>query len=256
MSIREGLLALLAEQPKHGYQLKQEFEASTAGVWPLNIGQVYTTLDRLERDGLVQQLELEPGAEGRKQYRITDDGRRELEDWFSVAPDGAPQRDGLIIKVLVALHTAGVDPQAVIATQRAALLSTLQEHRRAQRKAAGALNPARPQGAGSPAAPNDADATTAPSPWAAPSTTVPATAVGTPMAAPAGGEHDVAATPPPAATDPARPTSVGRGGNTSTEELSAALLFDALVSRVEADLRWLDLCEERLLRHPTPGSIR
>ena len=54
MAVREGLLALLHEGPRYGYQLKTEFEAATGGVWPLNVGQVYTTLDRLERDGLVQ----------------------------------------------------------------------------------------------------------------------------------------------------------------------------------------------------------
>jgi DNA-binding PadR family transcriptional regulator len=49
MSVREGLLALLAEGPRNGHQLKIEFEAVTGGVWPLNVGQVYTTLDRLAR---------------------------------------------------------------------------------------------------------------------------------------------------------------------------------------------------------------
>ena len=54
MSIRQGILALLAEGPRHGYQLRQDFEAGTGGTWPLNIGQVYTTLARLERDDLVE----------------------------------------------------------------------------------------------------------------------------------------------------------------------------------------------------------
>ncbi|CUU53592.1 Virulence activator alpha C-term [Parafrankia irregularis] len=53
MSVRNGLLALLAERPMYGYQLRAEFEARTGSTWPLNIGQVYTTLRRLERDGLV-----------------------------------------------------------------------------------------------------------------------------------------------------------------------------------------------------------
>ena len=53
MSVRHALLALLSEGPKYGLQLRQEFEDRTGEVWPLNVGQVYTTLQRLERDGLV-----------------------------------------------------------------------------------------------------------------------------------------------------------------------------------------------------------
>ena len=54
MSVRHALLALLSEGPKYGLQLREEFEARTGEVWPLNVGQVYTTLQRLERDGLVE----------------------------------------------------------------------------------------------------------------------------------------------------------------------------------------------------------
>src|SRR5947207_1083293 len=60
MSVRHALLALLSEGPKYGLQLREEFEAGTGEVWPLNVGQVYTTLQRLERDGLV-----EAAADGR-----------------------------------------------------------------------------------------------------------------------------------------------------------------------------------------------
>ena len=60
MSVPHALLALLSEGPKYGLRLQKEFEARTGEVWPLNVGQVYTTLQRLERDGLVE----------------TDDGRR------------------------------------------------------------------------------------------------------------------------------------------------------------------------------------
>jgi DNA-binding PadR family transcriptional regulator len=50
VSVRHALLALLSEGPKYGLQLREEFEARTGEVWPLNVGQVYTTLQRLERD--------------------------------------------------------------------------------------------------------------------------------------------------------------------------------------------------------------
>src|SRR6266545_7007403 len=81
MSVRHSLLALLEQRPMYGYGLKGEFEAATGHVWPLNDGQVYTTLARLERDGLV---EAGAGADGQKVYRLTDAGRRELDEWFLV----------------------------------------------------------------------------------------------------------------------------------------------------------------------------
>ena len=56
MSVKLGLLALLAEEPMYGARLRAEFEARTGGTWPLNVGQVYTTLARLERDGLVEAV--------------------------------------------------------------------------------------------------------------------------------------------------------------------------------------------------------
>ena len=65
MSVRHALLALLSEGPKYGLQLRQEFEAKTGEVWPLNVGQVYTTLQRLERDGLVESDESWPAANPR-----------------------------------------------------------------------------------------------------------------------------------------------------------------------------------------------
>ena len=73
MSVRHALLALLSEGPKYGLQLREEFEARTGEVWPLNVGQVYTTLQRLERDGLVESDD--DGDDGpQKGFRITADG--------------------------------------------------------------------------------------------------------------------------------------------------------------------------------------
>src|SRR3954454_18603753 len=81
MSVPHALLALLREGPKYGLQLRQEFEARTGDVWPLNVGQVYTTLQRLERDGLVEG---DGGADGpQKHFRITDNGDRALTEWLS-----------------------------------------------------------------------------------------------------------------------------------------------------------------------------
>ena len=125
MSIRHGLLALLERGPSHGYQLRADFDAATGETWPLNVGQVYTTLDRLERDGLVAQ-DGPPDADGRIAYRITDAGRDAVRTWFTspVPRQGAP-RDELAIKLALAVTTPGVDVVALVQTQRRATITSL-----------------------------------------------------------------------------------------------------------------------------------
>jgi DNA-binding PadR family transcriptional regulator len=171
MAVREGLLALLQEGPSHGYQLKTSFESTTGGAWPLNVGQVYTTLDRLARDGLVDVDE----TDGQKRYTITAAGRAELGGWWTAdAGDAPPPRDELVLKVLFAIEHGRDHALAVITHHRTALTRLLQERRRATRPSA---------------------------------------------------------TPDLPLTD-----------------LAGALVADALVTRAEADLRWLDLCEARVQR--------
>jgi DNA-binding PadR family transcriptional regulator len=132
MSVPHGLLALLDEGPRYGYQLRTNFEERTGGTWPLNVGQVYTTLGRLERDGLV-----EPAGEddeGRAVYRITEAGSRSVQDWFAtaVAVDARP-RDELAIKLAMAVTVPGVDVHAVVDAQRAETLRVLRDLVRAKR---------------------------------------------------------------------------------------------------------------------------
>lgn len=173
MAVREGLLALLDERPSHGYQLKTSFEAATGGAWPLNVGQVYQTLERLERDGLVRSDE----GEGLRSYALTAEGAEELGSWWDAsAADDPPPRDELMLKVLLAVSAGREHALEVITTQRNAVMSRLQERRRRPRP-------------GSPS-------------------------------------------------------------------VAAAMVEDALVVRAEADLRWLDLCEERLLADPAAGQAR
>lgn len=169
MAIREGLLALLSDKPRHGYELRAEFETRTAELWRLNSGQVYTTLDRLERDGFVVGDGDAADPSGRRRlYRVTDAGREELRSWLDASSwTTEPQRDELLMKVLLA---ASDPPRAatVIADHRHAVLARLQHLRR-----------------------NQADA---------------------------------------------------------PDELAHHLVADALVARLEADLHWLDRCEQRLAR--------
>ncbi len=137
MSVRHALLALLTEGPKYGLQLRQEFEARTGEVWPLNVGQVYTTLQRLERDGLVES-DGEDGAGTQKSFRITAAGAIELDAWLRTPPDlSSPPRDELVIKVLVAIRVPGVDVHEVIQTHRRRLVELMQEWTRVKRNASG-----------------------------------------------------------------------------------------------------------------------
>ena len=110
MSVPHALLALLSEGPKYGLRLQNEFESRTGEVWPLNVGQVYTTLQRLERDGLV---ETDDG--GRAVAEAVPDhsaGERELADWLRTPPELVPPpRDELVIKVLVALQSRDRRPR-------------------------------------------------------------------------------------------------------------------------------------------------
>lgn len=127
MSIRNGLLALLEQEPMYGYQLRQEFERATGATWPLNIGQVYTTLSRLERDGLVVPFG-PPDDEGRQLYRLTDDGHAHLGTWFAtpVQANDRP-RDELAIKIAMAVTCPGQDVAAVLQKQRTSTMRTLQD---------------------------------------------------------------------------------------------------------------------------------
>lgn len=169
MAVREGLLALLDEQPSHGYQLKTSFEAATGGAWPLNVGQVYQTLERLERDGLVRSDE----QDGVKAYALTLEGAQELGAWWEADPsDDPPPRDELMLKVLMAVSHGRDQALEVITHQRNAVMAQLQQRQR-------------------------------------------------------------------------RPGAKAGG-------VAAAMVADALAVRAEADLRWLDLCEERLAAQPSP----
>jgi len=126
MSVRQSLLAILNQGPCYGYQLRAEFDRRTGSTWPLNVGQIYNTLDRLERDGMVQKADID--ADGQNYVQITEAGRGEVADWL-----GTPvmrtmaTRDELAIKLAIAVTLPGVDIAQVIQVQRSATMRTLQE---------------------------------------------------------------------------------------------------------------------------------
>ncbi|MFH5879953.1 PadR family transcriptional regulator [Arthrobacter sp. NA-172] len=172
MSIRYSILALLQERDRYGYELRTAFEERTGAVWPLNIGQVYTTLNRLERDTLVRRNG--DDGHGHVLYSITDAGTAEIRRWFATAVDrGVPPRNELAIKLALAVTTAGTDVTALIQAQREISLQELQVHTQARK--------------------------------------------------------DVAA-------------------NQRVTDTARLLVLDSLIFHAEAEARWLDLCEARLVQ--------
>lgn len=137
--MRHALLALLSAGPSYGWKLRQDFEARTGEVWPVN-GQVYTTLQRLERDGLIETDEAEmEGAQRR--FQLTGSGRDELARWLQTPPDlSAPVREDLVIKVMVALGLADVDAPALLQLHRRHLVEIMREYARVKDSAPGDLN--------------------------------------------------------------------------------------------------------------------
>jgi DNA-binding PadR family transcriptional regulator len=127
MSVGMSLLAILEEGPTYGLRLKHEFEDRTGHVWPLNVGQVYTTLGRLERDGLVHA-----SSEGRVEvHEITPAGRARLAEWFSRATKSdPPARDELVLKLVMAVDRTGVEPARVIQAERRSAVELLREYTR------------------------------------------------------------------------------------------------------------------------------
>jgi DNA-binding PadR family transcriptional regulator len=148
MSVRQAMLALLEQGPMYGYQLRAEFEERTGSTWPLNVGQVYTTLARLERDGLVEKVEGEAADEPTDRgadrgtdhgaiYRVTEAGRGEVAAWFTTpVARTQPPRDELAIKLAIAVTMPGVDVGGLIQQQRSATMAALQDYTRLKRRLA------------------------------------------------------------------------------------------------------------------------
>lgn len=138
MSIKLGIMALLTADPMYGYQLRQEFESRTGGTWPLNIGQVYTTIGRLVRDGLIEPVaqgdtgsegEAEGGGAETERYRLTLQGRESVEEWWSTPVlRSTPARDELTIKLALAVTVPGVDVAHIVQVQRSETMNSLHDY--------------------------------------------------------------------------------------------------------------------------------
>ena len=130
MSMRHALLALLSAGPSYGWKLRQDFEQRTGEVWPVNGGQVYTTLQRLERDELIESDQAEADGAQRR-FRLSERGRAELDRWLHTPPElTTPPREELVIKVMVAIGVAGIDAEAVLQVNRRHLIEVMREYTR------------------------------------------------------------------------------------------------------------------------------
>lgn len=136
MSIKFALLSLLAEQPRSVGRLKSTFEDRTQDTWPVNVGQVYQTIQRLARDGLIEVAGTDTGASGRhtELYAVTDAGRAQLDEWWRTPVLPPPNdRDDLVIKTAMAAATSPgqlpeeLDFAGVLHAQRLAVLDELRE---------------------------------------------------------------------------------------------------------------------------------
>lgn len=121
-------LALLGSGPAHGYDLKRAYDAQFGAIWgPLNIGQVYTTMARLERDGFVTHETVAQGDRpDKKVYAITAVGRKTLAAWMGEAEDAPAVKSDFVLK-LVAARLTGTDPAPIIARQRQRYLQSLRD---------------------------------------------------------------------------------------------------------------------------------
>jgi DNA-binding PadR family transcriptional regulator len=126
--MRYALLALLAEGSTYGYELKQAFERLFRPVWPpINVGQIYTTLGRLERDGLVTSREIEQSRRPDKRvYELTDEGQAALANWMAAPVEGAHLKDEFFMKLVLA-SLAGTDPMQLLDRQRNKYLQSLRD---------------------------------------------------------------------------------------------------------------------------------
>ena len=125
--MRLPLLALLARGPAHGYELKQDLELMLGSAYPQpNVGQIYVTLGRLEKSGLIEGEDVEQsGRPNKKVYHLTDAGREALLAWFETTEDEPRVRDEFFMKLALAPQTGLTDQIALINRQRRQYLNTM-----------------------------------------------------------------------------------------------------------------------------------
>jgi DNA-binding PadR family transcriptional regulator len=130
MSVRHAVLGLLAQRPRHGYELRAAFQALVGGEenWDVKPAQIYTTLARLEQGGFVAEDSVEQDAGPEKRiYAITWAGRKTLNKWFTCGIEPEHQHDEFFLKLMIGLVSGAADPYHLIQTQRAHLFQELHD---------------------------------------------------------------------------------------------------------------------------------
>ena len=128
MSVRHAVLGLLAQHPRHGYELRAAFTAVVGGEenWDVKPAQIYTTLARLEKGGLVVENAVAQDAGPEKRvYAITPAGRKILREWFACGIELEHQRDEFFMKLMIGFVSGVADPYKLIQTQRTHLYQDL-----------------------------------------------------------------------------------------------------------------------------------
>ncbi|MCI0520072.1 MAG: PadR family transcriptional regulator [Chloroflexi bacterium] len=129
MTVKNALLGLLAQRPRHGYDLYTAFVkiAGGDGNWELKPAQVYSTLERLEEAGLVARAsDLGEGSEpSRRVYAITEAGRQAVEAWFASGEAPDHQRDAFYVKLMVSLASGVGSPYRILIAQRSFIFQRL-----------------------------------------------------------------------------------------------------------------------------------
>jgi DNA-binding PadR family transcriptional regulator len=179
--MRYAFHALLYKQPAHGYELKQALESALGPGWPqLNFGQIYTTLSRLERDGLVLCKDVhQDGRPDKRVYELTPEGRGALQEWVQTPTAGPRLKDEFFMKMVLSRLSGIADPGVLIERQRKEYLQALKDLDSLNARQADAADP----------------------------------------------------------SDPPDPASY--------------LLVEGAILHLQADLKWLDLCEEKLTGRKT-----
>jgi DNA-binding PadR family transcriptional regulator len=127
MSLKYGILGLLAEMPLHGYEVKSRFEELLGGTWEVNIGQVYATFQRLERDDLIEAVG-ERGDRGKLAYQLTDAGRRSLEEWLETPEAESQQiREEVYVKLLLGNRLGNGSLERLLSRQRSVHVQRLKD---------------------------------------------------------------------------------------------------------------------------------
>lgn len=124
----EALLGMLTLGPMSGYELRQQIELSIGNFWSESFGQIYPTLRKLRKEGLVEVEET--GRAGRKVYSLTDAGRDRLREWLGVMPVARQPRNEMLLKLFFGAQDRLHEVREQVAAERARFAADLARYER------------------------------------------------------------------------------------------------------------------------------